>query len=156
MTASENKVERHSAICALVTENKIENQDALRRKLGKRGFDVTQATLSRDMRELRLMKGSEGYMLPGSGGLALAEEDEDALPALSELLRSFGLRVKQAQNLLVLVTVMGSAQPVAAALDNEELPEVIGTVAGDNTVLLVCPSKKQAGALASRLKVMIG
>ncbi len=154
MTASENKAERHAAIRALITEAKVQNQDALRRKLGKRGFDVTQATLSRDIRELGLSKGPDGYVLSANG--AAIEEDEDALPALPDLLQSFGLRVKQAQNLLVLVTVMGSAQPVAAALDNEELPEVIGTVAGDNTVLLVCPNKRQAGALCSRLKVMIG
>ncbi len=155
MTASENKAERHTAIRALVTEAQIQNQDALKRKLGKRGFDVTQATLSRDIRELGLNKGPGGYALP-TNGAGPAEDDEDELPALGELLQSFGLRVKQAQNLLVLVTLMGSAQPVAAALDQEELPEVVGTVAGDNTVLLVCPNKRQAGALASRLKVMIG
>ncbi len=155
MTASENKAERHEAIRALVAGGKVGSQDELRRKLGKRGFDVTQATLSRDIRELGLSKGPGGYTLNGNGS-SPAVDDEDALPALGELLLSFGLRVKQAQNLLVLVTVMGSAQPVAAALDNEELPEVVGTVAGDNTVLLVCPNKKQAGALASRLKVMIG
>ena len=155
MTASENKAERHEVIRALVADGKVGSQDELRRKLGKRGFAVTQATLSRDIRELGLSKGPGGYALTGNGA-APEEDDEDELPALSELLLSFGLRVKQAQNLLVLVTVMGSAQPVAAALDNEELPEVVGTVAGDNTVLLVCPNKKQAGALASRLKVMIG
>ncbi len=155
MTASENKAERHGAIRALVSGGKVASQDELRRKLGKRGFDVTQATLSRDIRELGLSKGPGGYALNGNGS-SPEQDDEDALPALGELLLSFGLRVKQAQNLLVLVTVMGSAQPVAAALDNEELPEVVGTVAGDNTVLLVCPNKRQAGALASRLKVMIG
>ena len=76
--------------------------------------------------------------------------------ALGELLASFGLRVKQAQNLAVLITVMGSAQPVAAALDYAELAEVVGTVAGDNTVLIVCPDSRRAGALCERLRMLIG
>ncbi len=156
VTASENKAERHAAIRALVTAGGVANQDELRRKLARSGYRVTQATLSRDIRELHLMKGPNGYALPGGGPAGETKDDEDELPALGEMLMSFGLRVKQAQNLLVLVTVMGSAQPVAAALDQEELPEVVGTVAGDNTVLLVCPNKRLAGALCSRLKVMIG
>ena len=132
----------------------------MRRKLARRGYKVTQATLSRDIRELHLLKGPGGYALPGSNGsngsTATSEDDEDQLPALSELLTSFGLRVKQAQNLLVLITVMGSAQPVAAALDYAGLPEVVGTVAGDNTVLIVCPDGKRAGALCERLRALIG
>ncbi len=154
MSASENKAERHTAIRDLVNGGAVANQDELRRKLLRRGYSVTQATLSRDMRELNVMKGPGGYALAAAG--SADEDDEDELPALGELLQSFGLRVKQAQNLLVLVTVMGSAQPVAAALDQEELPEVVGTVAGDNTVLLVCPDRRQAAALRARLKVMIG
>ncbi len=152
MTASENKAVRHSAIRELVNAQVVASQDELRRKLLRKGYRVTQATLSRDIRELQLLKGPEGYALPGSA----IEDDEDELPALGELLASFGLRVKQAQNLLVLITVVGSAQPVSAALDYAELAEVVGTVAGDNTVLIVCPDKRQAGALCARLQVMIG
>ncbi len=157
MTASENKAERHSAIRELLTAVAIASQDELRRKLARRGYRVTQATLSRDMRELHLMKGPAGYALPGGNGTAAAaEENEDMLPALSEILASFGLRIKQAQHMLVLITVMGSAQPVAAALDYAELPEVVGTIAGDNTVLIVCPDKRRAGALGERLRTLIG
>jgi transcriptional regulator of arginine metabolism len=157
MTASENKAGRHSAIRAMVTAATVASQDELRRKLARRGFRVTQATLSRDIRELQLMKGPDGYALPGNGSLAEpAEDDEDELPALGELLVSFGLRVNQAGNLLVLITVMGSAQPVAAALDYAQLSEVVGTVAGDNTVLIVCPNSRQAGALCTRLRSLIG
>ena len=163
MTASENRAERHAAIRTLLTVNGaaqaavVASQDELRRKLARRGFKVTQATLSRDIREMHLMKGRNGYALPGNGAGALAQEDdEDELPALSELLASFGLRVKQAQNLLVLITVMGSAQPVAAALDYAELAEVVGTVAGDNTVLIVCPDSRRAGSLCERLRILIG
>ncbi len=146
---------RHSAIRDLLHAKAVASQDDLRRKLARRGYRVTQATLSRDIRELELVKGPKGYALPGNGAVAV-EEDEDELPALEELLASFGLRVRQAENLLVLITVMGSAQPVAAALDYAELPEVVGTVAGDNTVLLVCVDKRKAGALSARLRVMIG
>ena len=157
MTASENKSERHGAIRNLLHAAVIVSQNELRRKLARRGHRVTQATLSRDIRELQLMKGPEGYALPRHGESALApEDDEDELPSLAELLVSFGLRVTQAQNLLVLVTVMGSAQPVAAALDYANLPELVGTVAGDNTVLIVCADKRQARALGERLRTMIG
>ncbi len=158
MTASENKAERHTAIRTLLQAAAIENQDELRRKLGRRGYRVTQATLSRDIRELQLMKGPDGYTLPqeGAAGGSVEEDDEDELPALGELLASFGLRVKQAQNLLVLITVMGSASPVAAALDYAELPEVVGTVAGDNTVLIVCPDNRRAGSLCEQLRTLIG
>ncbi len=162
MTASENKAERHTAIRTLLQAAAVESQDDLRRKLVRRGYRVTQATLSRDIRELQLMKGPDGYTLPqdsaisNSRSAADEDEDEDELPALGELLASFGLRIKQAQNLLVLITVMGSASPVAAALDYAELPEVVGTVAGDNTVLIVCPDNRRAGSLCERLRVLIG
>ncbi len=155
MTASENKAVRQSAIRDLLNARAVASQDDLRRKLARKGYRVTQATLSRDIRELELVKGPEGYTLPG-GGAPADSDDEDELPALSELLASFGLRVRQAENLLVLITVMGSAQPVAAALDYAELPEVVGPVAGDNTVLLGCMDKRRAGALCGRLRTLIG
>lgn len=158
MTASEHKAERHSAIRDLLHATVVASQDELRRKLARRGHKVTQATLSRDIRELQLMKGPDGYALPGNGAAADGQgaDDEDELPSLGELLASFGLRVKQAQNLLMLITVMGSAQPVAAALDYAEIPEVVGTVAGDNTVLIVCPDNRRAGLLCERLRTLIG
>lgn len=157
MTASENKAERHHAIRDLLVGSPVPSQDELRRKLSRRGFRVTQATLSRDIRALQLMKGPDGYALPGSGQQGAArEEHEDALPALGELLASFGLRIKQAQNLLVLITVMGSAQPVAAALDQTDIPEILGTIAGDNTVLIICPDNRQAGSLCVALRNLIG
>ncbi|RRA50304.1 ArgR family transcriptional regulator [Acidipila sp. EB88] len=157
VTASENKAERHTAIRDVLHASAIASQDELRRKLARRGFRVTQATLSRDIRELHLMKGPSGYALPGQGNNGVAdEENEDRLPALGDLLDSFGLRIEQAQNLLVVITVMGSAQPVAAALDYAGLPEVVGTVAGDNTVLIICPDRKQAKALCTRLRILIG
>ncbi len=124
------KQDRHSAIRELVSGAPIASQDELRRRLVKRGFEVTQATLSRDIHELHLYKGPNGYAAPNG-----AEEDDDALPSTGEMLRSFGLRVKQAMNQLVLCTTGGSAQPVALAIDGEDWPEVVGTIAGDDTVL---------------------
>jgi transcriptional regulator of arginine metabolism len=146
------KQERHSAIRELITGTVIASQDDLRRRLSKRGFDVTQATLSRDIHELHLYKGPNGYSAPNGA----AAEDEDTLPGTPEMLRSFGLRVKQALNQLVLITMSGAAQPVALAIDGEDWPEVVGTIAGDDTVLVICPDQKRATVLRDRLELMIG
>ena len=145
------KQQRHSAIRELLIKASVSNQDELRRKLAERGFYVTQATLSRDIHELRLSKGPSGYALPGNG-----ETDEDSLPAIREVLKSFGLEVRKAQNLLVLVTTTGSAQPVAAGIDYEDWPEVVGTIAGDDTVLIICPNEEQAQLLKARFEEYIG
>ncbi len=127
------------------------SQDELRRKLARRGFTVTQATLSRDIRELHIYKGPSGYALPTN-----FEEDDSDAPAIKETLESFGLEVKQAQNLLIVITTTGSAQPVAAALDYEDWPELMGTIAGDDTVLVICEDAKQAAVLKARLEGLIG
>jgi len=145
------KVERHNAIRQLVTTRVVSNQDELRRLLVKRGHEVTQATLSRDLHALRLFKGPGGYQIPN----AAAANDED-LPDIGDMLRNFGLRVRQAMNQLVVMTTQGSAQPVAAGIDDEEWPEVVGTIAGDNTVLVICPDAKSATTLRARLEGLIG
>jgi transcriptional regulator of arginine metabolism len=145
------KQQRHSAIRDLLAETIVTNQDELRRKLAARGFHVTQATLSRDIHELRLMKGPNGYALPANGA-----NGEDEGPGIREVLRSFGLEVRLAANLLVVITTTGSAQPIAAGVDYEDWPEVVGTIAGDDTVLIICPDEKQARALKGRMEVFIG
>jgi transcriptional regulator of arginine metabolism len=145
------KQQRHTAIRELLVDTVVSNQDELRLKLAARGFHVTQATLSRDIRELRLMKGPSGYTLPN---VSISAEEEG--PGIREVLRSFGLEVRVAANLLVLITTTGSAQPVAAVVDYEDFPEVVGTIAGDDTVLIICPDEKQARALKSRIEVLIG
>ncbi len=152
------KVERHNAIRELVTSSRIPNQDELRRKLRRRGFAVTQATLSRDLHELHLFKGPGGYALPngnGNGARAVAEEDDDSPPGVAEVLETFGLRSRQAMNQVVIGTVMGGAQPVAAALDYEEWPEVVGTIAGDDTVLVICPDIRRAAEVQAKLQAML-
>jgi transcriptional regulator of arginine metabolism len=142
------KTHRHSAIKDLLVKTTVTNQDELRQKLSTRGFNVTQATLSRDIRDLKLVKGPSGYALPADLG-------EDDLPDTAGVLQDFGLEVRQAQNLLVLLTTVGGAQPVAASLDSEEWEEVVGTIAGDNTVLIICPDASQAATLRTRLEAFI-
>lgn len=151
------KLQRHNAIKELLVKTSvtnqraISNQDDLRRMLASRGIHVTQATLSRDIRELKLLKGPAGYELP-----VVAEDDGDDLPQIADVLQNFGLEARQAQNLLIVLTTMGGAQPVAASLDYEEWPEVVGTIAGDNTVLIICPDAARAAELKSRIESFIG
>jgi transcriptional regulator of arginine metabolism len=145
------KQQRHAVIRELLVKAAVTNQDELRRKLAGRGFHVTQATLSRDIHELRLSKGPDGYSLPGG-----TDTDEDALPGIREVLESFGLEVRQALNLLVVITTTGGAQPVAAGIDYEDWPEVIGTIAGDDTVLIICPDEDKGKILKSRIEGHIG
>ena len=144
------KQQRHTAIRELLVTTLVANQDELRRRLAGKGFHVTQATLSRDIHELRLMKGPRGYALPAE------DVEADDLPSVAELLRSFGLEVRLAANLLVVITSTGSAQPVAAAIDYEEWPEVLGTIAGDDTILVICTGEAQARVLKRRLDGFLG
>ena len=145
------KYDRHNAIRELVGSAGVTSQDELRRKLVRLGFDVTQATLSRDFHEMRLYKGPNGYALPNG-----VNEEDDDLPSIREVLASFGLKVKQAQNQLVLITTNGGAQPVALAIDHEDWEEVVGTIAGDDTILIICPDHKRAATLRARLEEIIG
>src|SRR5208282_1526066 len=139
-----NKTLRQRAILQSLKQGTFASQDDLQRALRKRGFKVGQATLSRDIRDLRLAKTADGYSLShGDGSTA------PALPPVSRLVREFVLEVRPAQNLLVIKTSVGSAQPVAAALDEEHWPEAVGTVAGDDTILIVCPDSKDAAKLAA-------
>jgi transcriptional regulator of arginine metabolism len=150
---------RHNAIREVVASSPVTNQDELRRKLRRRGFAVTQATLSRDIHELHIYKGPAGYSLPNGNGngasAAAAEKNEDTPPSAQEVIDSFGLRALQAMNQVVIRTMMGGAQPVAAALDYEEWPEIAGTIAGDDTVLVICKDARRAAEVEARLRVML-
>lgn len=146
------KQQRHSAIRELLNHAPIASQDELRRRLAHRGFHVTQATLSRDIHELRLSKGPSGYALPGNS----VDEEEYSVPDIRDVLSSFGMEVRQAMNQLVLMTTTSAAQPVAAAIDYEDWPEVVGTIAGDDTVLIICPDERQARTVRTRIEEYIG
>jgi len=150
------KFQRHNAIRELVAHALVANQDELRRKLRRRGFEVTQATLSRDIHELRLTKGPGGYSLPnGNGNGTGTHAGDDRPPSVAEMVESFALAVRRAMNQVVLRTVMGGAQPTAAALDREDWNDVLGTIAGDDTVLVICPDLKRAHEVEARLRKML-
>ena len=145
-----SKLIRHNRILELVSEAPINNQDELRRRLEKAGIQVTQATLSRDIKELGLVKTARGYAVPGAdmGG------DEPG-PSLERIVREFVTEIREAQNLLVLKTTAGSAQAVAVALDDDQWPEIVGTVAGDDTVLIVAPDIRACIKLADIFRGML-
>jgi transcriptional regulator of arginine metabolism len=145
-----SKLSRHQAILELLDDGPVANQDELQRLLHKRGIDAGQATFSRDIRELGLVKSAEGYSLPGREAAPEAE-----LPSVGRLVREFVTSVRAAQNLLVTKTSIGSAQPVAAALDSENWPEAIGTIAGDDTILTICLDNRSATRLAGRIQEML-
>ena len=146
-----NKTLRQRAILDALKHGSFGSQEDLQRVMRKRGFRVGQATLSRDIRDLNLSKTANGYSVPhGDSAVGVA------LPPVSRLVREFVLGVRTAQNQLVVKTIVGSAQPVAAALDEADWPEVVGTIAGDDTILIVCPDKEDARKLAGQIEEMLG
>ncbi len=147
---STHKRYRQGQILNLLAQVPVANQDALRRQLVRRGLNVTQATLSRDLRELKLVKTSEGYRPLNS-----VAEEPPALPSLARAVGEFLLDVRPAQNLLVLKTPPGGAQPLAAAVDAEHWSEIAGTLAGDDTVLIITPSRSARAALEKRLRELL-
>jgi transcriptional regulator of arginine metabolism len=145
-----NKTLRQRTELEMLREGTLPSQEALQKALRRRGFKVGQATLSRDIRDLNLIKTAHGY--------TLAQDEEPAhlgLPPITRLIKEFVLEVRVAQNLLVLKTVVGSAQPVAVAMDRQDWPELVGTVAGDDTVLVISPDKDAAKKLAHRIQGML-
>lgn len=147
------KPQRHAAILELVRERRVPSQEALREMLGGRGIDVAQATLSRDIRELGLVKvpdenGGSVYTLPA--------DVTDPTPTLSRLLPSLYLGADGVGNLLVIKTLVGGAQPIAAGIDWEEWPEVVGTLAGDDTILVILRQEADRPRLVRRLEEIAG
>lgn len=133
---------RHGQILKLIRNRSLFTQDELARALKESGIDATQVTLSRDIRELNLVKTSEGY-----------REMERESPNLqfAALATEFLQDVRQAQNQIVLRTAPGHASSVAVALDDEEWPEIVGTIAGDDTILVICPDDTTAKGLRKKL-----
>jgi transcriptional regulator of arginine metabolism len=144
-----SKVARQDAIRRLVQEKRLSTQGELVKELAGEGFEATQATVSRDILELRLQKirtahGSI-YVLPQTG---IAEEIEH----LQRMLSDFANAITRAGNLIILKTSPGAAQGVAAALDNTRWVEIIGTIAGDDTILLVTADSKSSRMVARKLE----
>lgn len=147
------KNERQQAIREIVTARAIASQEELRRQLHKRGWDVTQSTLSRDLRELRLARipdetGGVRYAFPENGDGESTAELEGMLPALLAGAEGVGV-------LVVARTRRSGAQPVAEALDLLEWPDVAGTIAGDDTVLVICRSSAGQLRVVKKLKSYI-
>jgi transcriptional regulator of arginine metabolism len=147
---STHKTFRHGQILRLVSDRRIANQEELRRGLAAQKLRVTQATLSRDLQELRLIKTQEGY----KPATALPEESAP-LPPLARALGEFLLDIRPAENLLVLKTPPSGAQPLAAAVDGAKFPEIAGTIAGDDTVLIITPNKKSRKSLQEKIEALV-
>ncbi len=144
-----SKLSRQKAIEDIVAKKAVTSQDELRLLLTRRGHAVTQATLSRDLHEIGLVKTPDGYIfLPD-------DQSKSSLISVERLVREFVLEARAAQNLVVVRTSAGSAQGVAAALDAESWPEVLGTVGGDDTILIVSPDSKHATLLVRRIREIL-
>lgn len=149
---SAGKTFRHGQILRLISGQPISNQEELRRRLAAQKMRVTQATLSRDLQELRLIKTHEGY----KPATAVPQEPASLpMPPLARALREFLVDIRPAENLLVLKTPPSGAQPLAAAVDAAKFSEIAGTIAGDDTVLIITPSKKTRDSLQKKLEALL-
>lgn len=147
------KTQRHAAILRLVRSQRVSSQEVLRELLAREGFDVAQPTLSRDIRQLGLVK------VPDDAGVAaytVPVDVVDPTPTLRRLLPPLFIGADGVGNLLVLRTLTGGAQPIAVALDHEEWEEVVGTIAGDDTVLLILRKASHRASVARRIEELAG
>ena len=147
-----SKRARQGMILDIIKHYRVASQEALRERLQERGTDVTQATLSRDIREMRLVKipdadGNSHYSLP---------EEWESTPPLQTLLPTLFQSAEGVGHFLVVKTMKGGAQAVALGIDWEEWPEVAGTLAGDDTTLIVLREPATAAAVRERLEAMAG
>jgi transcriptional regulator of arginine metabolism len=141
---------RQGQILKLVASEPIASQDDLRRRLIHMNLRVTQATLSRDLRDLKLVKTGGGYRSMG-----MAAVEKPPVPSLAQVLREFLTDLRPAQNLLVLKTPPGGAQPIAVALDREGWKETVGTIAGDDTILLIFASNRVRREVEKRIQELM-
>lgn len=138
---------RRHRIAELVHAREVHSQQELGELLARDDIVVNQATLSRDLRAMGLLKGPNGYELPG----AAVGERSDASVALHASAQAWLLSATPAENLVVLRTAVGAAQPLALALDRAGMKSILGTVAGDDTILVVCKSATDARRVARQL-----
>ena len=143
------KDQRHMRIKEIVTDQEVETQEDLARALDQSGFPVTQATVSRDIKELQLIKvighsGRYKYAIPMTA-------PEVSVDALRRRLAEVFVSLRRANNLLVLKVMPGNAQSIAFVVDNMRIPELLGTIAGDDTLLLICSDEDAARSLETWL-----
>jgi transcriptional regulator of arginine metabolism len=148
------KARRQSLILDVIQREPVRSQEQLRRRMRAAGFDVTQATLSRDIRELGLVKGGVdgAYQTP----FTPMRTAPGAQALLQRSLAAQLLRVDRVQQLVLLRTGLGHAGSLCALLDSARLPEVVGTLAGEDTILVITADVRRARALVKRLEAMAG
>ena len=148
------KSRRQGAILELIESEPLHSQEQLRRRLLKAGFEATQATISRDIKELGLVKrpGDGAYQRLGADAIS----PETALTALERATAEFLRRIDRVQQLVVVRTGAGQAQPLALAIDRARLAETVGTIAGDDTILVIAKDTRRAAAFAKRLSEFAG
>ena len=142
---------RQKRILELVVDHTIRNQDELRDLLASDGIDVTQATLSRDLRALNIAKGSHGYVMPGTETDATQDQDQ-----LGPSLRRQLLEAMAGSATVVMKTEPGHASGLALEIDQTRLPEVLGTIAGDDTIFIATRSENAARKLLARVLTLAG
>ena len=147
------KARRQAVILEVIDQEALHSQEELRRRLRQRGFDATQATISRDIADLGLVKraGDGAYQRPGLEAVS----PELARTALERATAGFLRRVERVQQLVVLRTGRGQAQALAEALDRAQLEETVGTIAGDDTILVITPDTPTAEAIQEKLLALL-
>lgn len=144
------KSKRHAKILEIISKNNVETQEELSDRLEKEGFHVTQATVSRDIRELKLTKvaGQEGRQKY----ISLSESQMDIGEKYIRVFRAGFVSMDMAQNILVIRTVSGMAMAVAAALDSMDCHEIVGSIAGDDTIMCAVRTVEDTENLMERLR----
>lgn len=148
------KIARHAKILELIENKEIETQEELAEELKTCGFNITQATVSRDIKELRLIKtlsdtGKYKYS-------TIKPYDSDLADRHVKVFKESVLKVDYAINMVVMKTIPGAAQGAAAAVDALDWPEVVGTIAGDDTIFVLTRNEKNAVDTMEKLKKLIG
>ncbi|MDQ0220794.1 transcriptional regulator ArgR [Peribacillus cavernae] len=148
-----NKGQRHIKIREIIANNDIETQDDLVDELKNAGFNVTQATVSRDIKELHLVKvplmdGRYKYSLP-------ADQRFNPLQKLKRMLIDAFVRIDSASNLLVMKILPGNAQAIGALIDNLDWEEIIGTICGDDTCLIICRTPEDTETITNKFLDML-
>jgi len=146
-----DKACRQRRVREILERERVTNQQRLQRLLHAEGIEATQATLSSDLRDLGVLKGSDGYTLPGPGA-APSPQSPELRRALEEFLTGSG----QAGNLVVLRTGPGRAQVLGDEIDRSRISHVVGTVAGDDTLFIACPSAAAASQLLRKIRSLAG
>ncbi|MGY0693039.1 transcriptional regulator AhrC/ArgR [Virgibacillus sp. FSP13] len=148
-----SKIQRHIKIRELITENEMETQDELVDELKSLGFNVTQATVSRDIKELHLVKvptgtGAYKYSLP-------ADQRFNPLDKLKRLIMDAFVKIDHASHFIILKTLPGNAHAVGVLIDNLDWEEIMGTICGDDTCLIICRTESESEAIKNRFLSML-